>query len=157
MNQYTPEHLNRFWAKVSITANPDKCWEWTGDKFDNGYGRFMKKIRSHRYIYAYIHGKIPNKMLVCHTCDNRLCVNPSHLFLGTHQENMDDMVRKGRQPYTSRLGEDNPLHKLTADKVLYARERYKIGGVTIKELAKELGVSRSVMGFAINHKTWKHV
>ncbi len=85
------------------------CIEWSGGCFHNGYGMRTKRYlgrrvwKAHRYAYTRVYGPIPSGMLVCHTCDNRRCVNVMHLFLGTHQDNMDDMVRKGRQvPRTSK-------------------------------------------------------
>jgi hypothetical protein len=77
------------------------CVIWTGAVIQNsGYGQFRdgnRRFLAHRWAYEQKHGEIPRGMLVCHTCDTRLCVNENHLFLGTYKDNYDDMIRKGRQ------------------------------------------------------------
>lgn len=92
---WTPEQ--RFWAKVDKSGD---CWNWTAARYHvNGYGCFglNGKIQgAHRVAWQFIRGPIPRGMWVLHRCDNRLCVRPEHLFLGTHQDNMNDMWRKGR-------------------------------------------------------------
>ncbi len=88
---------DRFWALVEKT---DYCWEWKGYREDGRYGHFAvtpkDKQGAHRVAYQIKHGAIPKGMEVCHTCDNPGCVRPDHLFLGTHQDNMDDMKAKDR-------------------------------------------------------------
>lgn len=93
--QLTPEQESRFWVKVDKT---NACWYWTGAKNNRGYGNVRiasKYLLAHRVSYAIAYG-IPDDMNVLHKCDNPACVRPNHLFLGTHQDNMDDMVAKGR-------------------------------------------------------------
>lgn len=90
--------MNRFWSKVNIGAI-DECWEWIASKDTGGYGHLkcngvMK--RAHRCSWELVNGNIPYGLFVLHKCDNRACVNPKHLKLGTHKHNMDDMVEKDR-------------------------------------------------------------
>lgn len=89
-----------FWNRVAIGSDSD-CWLWLGDLSEWGYGVFSVNHvgrGAHRVAYEYANGPIPEGMKVCHRCDVPPCVNPAHLFLGTHQDNMDDKVSKGRQP-----------------------------------------------------------
>lgn len=89
--------IENFWSKVNKTST---CWEWSAS-CSNGYGSCSfqgKPWRAHRLSYTLTYGEIPSGMLVCHKCDNPACVNPEHLFLGSHKDNFQDMVAKGRQP-----------------------------------------------------------
>jgi hypothetical protein len=96
----------RFWDRVQKT---DGCWWWTGFEKNSGYGSFSPKrgqtFAAHRYAWTLTHGAIASGMLVCHSCDTKLCVRPDHLFLGTHTDNMRDMRAKGR----ARWGEYNKI------------------------------------------------
>ena len=88
--------MQRFWDKVQKT---ETCWNWIAGDRGNGYGafRFRKKVwDAHRVSWVLANGEIPDKLLVCHKCDNRRCVNPNHLFLGSFTDNLLDSFNKGR-------------------------------------------------------------
>jgi hypothetical protein len=132
------------------------CWNWTGALYQNGYGVFTYRYRAvkvHRYSYRLYRGQIPEGLEVCHTCDNKKCVNPEHLFLGTQQDNMTDMVNKGR----SLTGEKGTNTKLTWEQVREIRKLYKTGKHSQYTLADLFNVSRSNIKFILNNKTWKEV
>lgn len=94
---------DRFYEKVQKT---ESCWLWKGALNSRGYGSLGngagKRILAHRYSYVLHRGEIPEGLIVCHTCDVRECVNPEHLWVGTHKDNSDDMFAKNRQGWTSR-------------------------------------------------------
>lgn len=92
---------DRFWRKVR-RDQPTGCWEWLAATNSDGYGHFFYEgsvIGAHRVSWMLHHGAIPEGALVCHHCDNPRCVNPAHLFLGTHQDNATDKVVKGRHAW----------------------------------------------------------
>src|SRR5437588_12560474 len=92
--------INRFWRNVDSAGGPDACWLWTGHVQQwTGYGAISLKgreFRVHRVAYFLEHGRIDDKLMVLHTCDVRVCVNPAHLYQGTAKENSADMSRRGR-------------------------------------------------------------
>src|SRR5690349_6165276 len=94
--------IERFWSRVDKLSDPNGCWVWIGYRHNGTHGRRGiisikgKDIYVHRFSWEIHNGEIPKDMCVCHRCDNPICVNPDHLFLGTHQDNVRDMVQKGR-------------------------------------------------------------
>lgn len=102
----SPKDVARFWKYVPEKPE-DGCWHWCGNVSKVGYGRIWfnrKFVLAHRLCWVISFGVVPEKMCVLHKCDQRSCVNPDHLFIGTHQDNSDDMVRKGRQASGDRNG-----------------------------------------------------
>jgi hypothetical protein len=161
---------NKAGTKEYIYKNSEidinNCWIWKRYKDKDGYGRpgFKgKPILAHRLSYLTFVGEIPNNLFVLHNCDNPSCVNPKHLFLGDHQDNMNDKVNKNRQ---SRLkGEDAGNSKLVQEEVDEIRtlyfaelaERAKGKGIqlTQRELAKRFGVGGMAISNIVNNKVWK--
>jgi hypothetical protein len=156
-------HIERFEASY-IPEPMSGCWLWLGtERGSNKYGVIKidgKAIPAHRYSYQRFVGEIPVGMFVCHRCDNPSCVNPYHLFLGTHQDNTDDKVRKNRQAKGSKLaeaqyenrprGEKNGRSKLNQDKVNQIRSL----NISQKEIANIFGVSQALISKIKNKEMW---
>lgn len=144
----------RFWSKAN-KQGPDDCWEWSGYK-TYGYGMLRigrhRHIRAHRLSWILHFGNIPQGLDVCHKCDNRKCVNPNHLFVGTRKDNMQDAINKGRFIH----GEKCCGAKLTDEKVREMR-RLRLIGQSYRSLALKYGVSRQTATDAIVGVAWKHV
>ena len=140
-----------------MVRKTDTCWLWTGSCDRDGYGRFWSNkfnVSAHRYSYQIHYGFIPDGLFVLHSCDTPACVNPDHLWLGTNQDNMDDMVNKGR--CIRAKGENSGNAKMTINQVRSIREKHK-RKITYKELANEYGVTKQNIGAVVNRKTWRHV
>lgn len=131
------------------------CWIFMGTLDKGGYGKYGHESHAHRYVYRKMKGPIPPRMLVCHTCDVRCCVNPDHLFLGDYQANMDDMWAKGRQNVP--FGERCRTTKLTPAQVVEIRSIYKRGtsDFGLVALGKKYGVYHSTIGRIVNGHYWK--
>lgn len=132
------------------------CWLWTGCTA-SGYGMIKvcgKGQGVHRISYKLHKGPIPDGLLVCHTCDVRNCVNPEHLFIGTPQENTQDMVNKHRQ--NTPRGESSGGAKLTESDVKEIR-RLRENGHSLKSLAKQFGVTHPNIHYICTKHTWAHV
>lgn len=114
---YTEKVISNFWSKVLVGDKLD-CWLWFGSKQKNGYGNMCignKQTHSaHRVSYIIHKGKIPDGFSVMHKCDNKLCVNPNHLSIGTHKDNSHDMLKKGRKWLNSK-NKLNSFEKLALD------------------------------------------
>lgn len=148
---------SRFWSKISV--EPDGCWQWLGVRSGNGYGqlysgdRGIGMIPAHRASWEIHFGRIPGGLVVCHRCDDPMCVNPAHLFLGTVSDNAFDAKTKGRSHRPR--GEKNGQAKLTAEKVRVIKQR--LGTISQEKLAREYGVSQSAISFICLGKRWSHV
>lgn len=125
------------------------CHEWRSTIKTSGYGQFWNKKpeTAHRVAYKLFKGDIPEKKLVLHTCDNKICVNPEHLYAGTHKDNAKDMHKRANKP----LGRS----KLSRVQVVEIRERYKARGITQTQLAKEYGVQQTAISRAILGQTYQ--
>lgn len=146
-----------FWHRVAKT---DKCWNWTGATHKFGYGEFAymnEWYRTHRFSYKLHFGDIPPNSHVLHRCDNPRCVNPDHLFLGSHTDNMRDMKLKGRaHKTTSYFGERHHKSKLSAADVIAIRKKLK-NGTAIRALAREYCVNQGSIQGIDRGKNWKQL
>ena len=177
----TPKQELNFWKKVNkdgptMPCMETSCWMWAAGKSSNGYGTFClsgKTVRSPRVSWVLANGPIPHNgsyhgFCVCHRCDNPLCVNPTHLFLGLHAANVADKVSKNRQakgdangartrPETRARGEKQGRSKLTAEQIIQIRSLYATGRVFQRQLAVEFGVSGAAIGYIVRRKAWAHI
>jgi hypothetical protein len=155
---YADHYVKRFHESYIEEPNTG-CWLWTGlvNEKRGNYGRFFvnrKSIRAHRASWLIAHGEWPADKLVCHKCDTPQCVNPEHLFLGTVQDNSNDMKRKNRQARV--LGQDHNMAKLTNNDVIEIRKRIK-SGQTQRSLAKLYNVSPALICVINKNQRWKHL
>jgi endogenous inhibitor of DNA gyrase (YacG/DUF329 family) len=146
----------RFWTRVAI-AGPDDCWEWKGNRDEDGYGVFHldgKNCWAVRVPLRITDGKpVPDDRVVRHHCDNPPCVNPVHLDGGSPADNAWDMVRRGRVARGERAG----LAKLTDADVSEMMNLYATGSWTAKDLAKRYGVAKSSILRILKGETWAHI
>lgn len=165
--------VDRFWPKVNREGPLDPrmdscCWEWKGMRFRNGYGGILsthvngkhRTLLAHRVSYEMSNGPIPEGLCVLHVCDNRKCVRPDHLFLGTAADNIHDMIAKGRAAVVDGAryrGELNPSAKLTEEQVRVMRSEYVPRVVTRSHLADKFGVSLPLVDKILGGRVWKHI
>lgn len=141
----------QFWAKVQ-RADAKACWLWVGHVSDRGYGVFTigrVRIRAHRFAYWASRGNLDEGVEICHECHNTRCVNPGHLYPGSHQANHLDSVRAGRKCAWG-------LQKLNAAQVYEIRARVAAGELQ-KDVAKAYGVSRNNVCGIVHRKSWAHL
>ncbi len=169
-------NAERFWGGVKI-GELNECWPWQRTKTGKGYGmvcltkaeapRNKRLLLAHRVAWTLKNGGIPDNLFACHKCDNPICCNPNHIFLGTCADNQADMVSKGRQakgaksrmhlyPEQRMTGTKHPLSKLTDDDVRCIRSKRR-AGVKLKSLADEYGVHFSKIWSICAGRSWAHV
>lgn len=155
----TPQEVARFWSKVD-QRGPDECWAWQGWIDQKGYGYFgyrYRMRRAHRISWLLTHGEWPGDLMVLHRCDNPSCVNPAHLFLGTAQDNTDDMIIKGRKRVGYRpKGSEHGNSKLTEIDIPVIRKMLN-DGYTMDAVAAHFNVARSTIGRVKSGACWKHI
>ena len=181
-SEYKKKAEKRFWTKVDKKGD-DECWNWTGSiagqwgrknklgiakKTNPGYGHFRTSEKGHRkmrkanrFSYEIEYGEIPKGKCVLHSCDNSICVNPKHLYIGTHKDNMNDMVKRNR----STTGEKNGCAKLSEKNVMDIKTCYKNSDFTalgskktfIEKFMKKYNVSRGCIQKIIYNIYWTHV
>jgi len=157
-----------FWNQ---TRKTDSCWIWTGSKTGSlGYGRFgfrNKYYLAHRLSWEFHFGEIPKGMQICHHCDNPLCVNPDHLFMGTQSDNIKDAVKKGRMKnlfkkghtgldFQRPCGENCHFSKLKLKDIIKIKELLK-RGIRTMEIASKFGLSQRYIYDIKNGEAWKHI
>jgi len=151
-------HTKKDVWKDIVIEDETKCWIWQGNTDRDGYGIKTigrKQYRVSRVVYELMNSDVTLTIdkFVCHTCDNPLCCNPKHLFLGTNNDNTQDKIKKGRARYLS--GSDNPMAKLTQEQVEEIRRRYNNEKITQEALAQEYGVNNANIGCIVNNRSWK--
>lgn len=139
------------------TANG--CHEWVRAKHAKGYGSFWTGaargcVGVHIIAWELANGRrVPKGLEVRHSCDNRACINPAHLQVGTHQDNIDDCTRRRRHRY----GKSNPRARLTEAEVVKIRNEFALGTTSVAALARRYGISPTGMMDVVKRKTWRHV
>lgn len=147
----------KFWSKV-IVGTKHECWPYTGEKGGSlGYGRFWlgeRRVMAHQISWMLNYGDIPDGQEICHSCDNPPCVNPEHLFAGTHKGNMMDASDKGR--IVTKHGSAHKLAKINESDVPRIKGLYELG-FSMGSIAKSFGVSKPIVAGILNGSRWKHV
>lgn len=171
----TAADLAKFVALAGEPGTPAECWPWAAGRNPAGYGvayigashlkgRKTMPVLATRLSWVFANRKsIPDGLLICHHCDNPQCFNPHHLYAGTAKDNVHDAISRGRlRPYDiahcpKARGEASGKSKLTEAQARETKTRYAAGGVLMKDLAAEFGVSKSTIAGVINGRVWKHV
>lgn len=151
--------MNRFWHKIRKSPERDGCWLWQGATNHHGYGVFHVKkgvtSTAHKFSYKLAHPRteIADGLQVQHKCDNRRCVNPDHLKLGTPRQNTRDMLRRGRQVKSS--GKAHGNSRLSWSIVRNIRATYQGRYGEMSSLCKQFGVSKATIKDIISERSWK--
>jgi hypothetical protein len=142
----------RFWSEVDTSGGPDACWPWTGGTRKGGYGVTTEGLGAHKAAYLLAVGPVPAGCDVCHSCDNPPCCNPAHLWTGTRQQNLLDMVLKGR----GRVYKGRPWHKLRPGDATEIRRRVQ-EGESRKSVAAAYGIDPSYISYLVRGRRWPEV
>ena len=151
---YTPKDIARF---ETFFQKDKGCWDWEGALGGGSYGSFSikhKSIRAHRFAYAVYIGELDDDLVIMHTCDNRKCVNPSHLRQDTQKANIIDCVAKGR--WVNNCGSKHGLSKLTEKDISEIRSLRKQGRKQ-QEIADIFDIDQGMVSNILLNKNWKHV
>ena len=157
----SPAQTNHFWSSVNVLDDFDACWDWQKSTKPSGYGQVMLQgtLRlTHRVAYVLAYGSIPTGLFVCHSCDNRRCCNPFHLWPGTHKDNMSDCKSKGRargNPHA--VGSSNPASRLTEAQVVAIWDECHQTSKSFNEIGRMFGVTGENVSMIIKRSTWKHL
>jgi len=145
-----------FWSHVDILSDND-CWNWELTVNDGGYGQTTKAefgtSAAHRIAWQYTNGKLDSPIFVLHKCDNPKCCNPKHLYLGTHRDNMDDMVNRNRRKGKG-CGAANGRAKLTQEQAEEIREHYKKCKISQEKIAGWYGISQRAVSAIIRNERY---
>ncbi len=142
---------------LSLIEKTASCWVWRGYS-KNRYGSIMvngRYVKAHRFSYEHYIGPIPAGLYVLHKCDNSLCVNPEHLFVGTQFDNMTDMKQKGRE--LKAKGSNAGRSRLTEEQVLSIRQELQETNITCWQLAKKYNVTANAIRCIKLRLTWRHI
>lgn len=140
-----------------VKKQPNGCWEWQAQTTKGNYGRMRvgnKMVLAHRASYVIYKGEFESNLCVCHYCDNPKCVNPDHLFLGTHKDNVRDCIKKGRTNWAK--GERTGNTNLTDTQVLAIKAKVDLG-FSRAPVAREFSVSKSTVDRIAQRVCWKHI
>lgn len=146
------------WDRVGV-GGAEECWPWLGSLNTWGYGDCLwkgRRVNASRAAHESVVGKVSPGLVICHTCDNPACCNPSHLWAGTQAENLADCRAKGRQVYVTGADHHRSTAKLTEDMVREARRLYA-AGVSQSEIGRRWGLNSSTISRAVRGKKWAHV
>jgi hypothetical protein len=150
----------KFWSRVDV-GPLEACWEWIGPiSHRGGYATAVhhsKRLGAHRLSWILARGAIPQGMVVRHRCDNPKCCNPNHLELGTHKDNVQDMIQRGRRAPASAKGVRNCKAKLSEQDVRQIRTAYAQGGTSTIKLAKQYAVTQGLISQIVRHRIWRHI
>jgi len=152
-----PEHVvKNFWSKVNYPGNDQDCWEWTAYVLWDGYGQFRffgKNIKCHKVSYMYYFGPIPPGLWILHKCNNKLCVNPNHLYAGTRQDNANDA-----KYFETFVGSKNGRSILNENKIYeIITDVYNNKYTSICQIADNCGVCPQTIRYIFKRKLWTHI